>query len=151
MGPKILEFSEQKFLPKKSWLRMSISNNDFPIFVRGFLPRKIFPGKRNRFRVLPRFWGSGEPSVALLATADAGKVTKDSILPTYPVRVYEHSILYRTGGARSRSISTLPPRILQCVYRGRNARFRLFLACYSGKRRRIMGMSPCVVISDVPI
>ena len=39
-------FSSRNFWPKKSWLRMSIWNNNFPISVRGFLPRKIFPGKR---------------------------------------------------------------------------------------------------------
>ena len=66
---------------------MSIWNNNFPIFVRGFLPRKIFPGKRIDFVFYLDSEARESPLWPSLATADAEKVTKDSILPTYPVRV----------------------------------------------------------------
>ncbi len=87
-----------------------------------------------------------------LATADAEKVTKDSILPTYPVRVYEHSILYRTGGAWSRNPSPPCPPVFYSVSTGAEmvdlgCFWHAFLESDAGKLEKSLR----AVISEVPI
>ena len=59
----------------------------FQFLLGDFLPRKYSPEKEIDFVFYLDSEARESPLWPSLATADAEKVTKDSILPTYPVRV----------------------------------------------------------------